>query len=295
MTNLSSESYVVLKTITPEYAAQLLATQAANRTLSKYQVDRFARDLINGNWVVNGETVKINERNEVIDGQHRLAAIVLSGVSMTTFVAYNLPADEPVQATTDQGRRRSLADALKIEQNLTHNTQVAAALSVLWRWLTDNMSAVSLRPTYAESLRLLEEHPDIVESVAYITGMRGKTVPRCNPSVAAWSHLVFTNIDPIDGRDFWKIYQSPYEFNNIGQNHPVLKLRNYMQAVQNANDKAVLQPKTAALIIKSWNAFRLGVDIGTLRWSGAERMPAIDGVEAVKDWFDGWASPPDGV
>ena len=57
-----------LKTIiTPDHAKALLAKNVANRKLSEQTYGQYKRDIINGDWQLNGETIKIAEDGELID------------------------------------------------------------------------------------------------------------------------------------------------------------------------------------------------------------------------------------
>ena len=77
-------------TITPEYAKELLDYNKKNRSLSKATVDRYAEDMRKDNWQQNGEAIKIDWDGNLIDGQHRLAACVKSGVSFDKLLFFLL-------------------------------------------------------------------------------------------------------------------------------------------------------------------------------------------------------------
>ena len=100
-------------TITPELAKDLLQDyNKNNRNISQIQVARIAKDMKDGNWQVNGETIKFAKNNYLIDGQHRLQACVLADTPFETYVIYDL--DNSVIDSVDTGRRRSDNDILKL-------------------------------------------------------------------------------------------------------------------------------------------------------------------------------------
>jgi len=57
--------------ITPEIAAAMLETNTMNRPLSMPHVRKLSDALLRGEWVVNGDAIRISSNGFLIDGQHR--------------------------------------------------------------------------------------------------------------------------------------------------------------------------------------------------------------------------------
>lgn len=74
-------------TITPEMAQEWLNRNFNNRRIQDHRVSVIANDIKNGKWAITGDTIKLSKNGELIDGQHRLAAIVKAGISVSAFVA----------------------------------------------------------------------------------------------------------------------------------------------------------------------------------------------------------------
>ena len=80
-------------TITPAMAEKWLAgTTFKNRNVSITAVNRYANDIQNGQWMLNGESIIIDDNGNVIDGQHRLRAILKSGASIQSVVVRGIDA-----------------------------------------------------------------------------------------------------------------------------------------------------------------------------------------------------------
>lgn len=84
--------------ITPEMARDLLATSHGNfryantnRTVNPVIVKKYAADMINGNWKINPQGIIIDENGVLIDGHHRLNAVIMSGKT----VEFNVCCDAP--------------------------------------------------------------------------------------------------------------------------------------------------------------------------------------------------------
>ena len=67
-------------TITPEYANELLRMNINNRNVRQTKVDALAASMKKGEWELSNDAITISEGNILLNGQHRLLAIVQSGV-----------------------------------------------------------------------------------------------------------------------------------------------------------------------------------------------------------------------
>lgn len=126
--------------ITPDMARRWLQTNFRNRPVSDDVVKAYARDMANGVWQPTHQGIAFNDRDELIDGQHRLLAIIQAKGgptgSVRMMVTFNLPAKIGGQQMTtmdcvDRGRTRSVADQLKIQHGLPQGGQIAQVASAL--------------------------------------------------------------------------------------------------------------------------------------------------------------------
>jgi hypothetical protein len=101
--------------ITPDYAAELLANHNPNnRPLSRNHVTFIAQEMERGTFRAdNGDSIRFGADGNIIDGQHRLAAIVRSGKTVMMLVARGIEGD--AFATIDIGKSRSISDIVGID------------------------------------------------------------------------------------------------------------------------------------------------------------------------------------
>lgn len=77
------EYRVWFESVTPEQAQKLLdSNKDRNRTLRAARVARYAADMRKDKWRITGETIRLDEKGLLLNGQHRLEAIVRSGVTV---------------------------------------------------------------------------------------------------------------------------------------------------------------------------------------------------------------------
>lgn len=65
-----------VETITPDIAKTMLGENVNNRRISHDNVNMFAREMRNGEWRFNGEAIKFSKDGRLLDGQHRLLAVI---------------------------------------------------------------------------------------------------------------------------------------------------------------------------------------------------------------------------
>lgn len=117
--------------VDPGLAAHWLQNNFVNRPMSDDVVAAYARDMHNGAWVATNQGIAFNDADHLIDGQHRLAAVIMCGRTIKMMVTFGLPSKiEGSEMTTmdavDRGRTRSVADQLKIQHGLKSGSAIAA-------------------------------------------------------------------------------------------------------------------------------------------------------------------------
>ncbi|MCP3805395.1 hypothetical protein NLX83_39625 [Allokutzneria sp. A3M-2-11 16] len=261
----SPPTYDVLD-ITPAAAEEILARNTHNRNLRRRIVAGYALDMAAGTWPENGESIKIATDGTVIDGQHRLAAIVESGTTQRMLVVANLPMQ--VQETVDGGAKRTFGDILKLRQE-THYSAVAALCRrvVLWEAGVRRGDSARFQPTTHQMLAVLDAYPEIRDSAA--AGMAtGAAVP-IQPAAASLCHWLTHRIDAQDCAWFFEHVRTG---ENLRSRHPVMTLRRTLTQPLTARAR-LPEVVTTAYTIKAWNAFREGREIGVLRFVAGGAKP----------------------
>ena len=148
------------KLITPEIAKSMLAVTDSvgfqNRNLRRSKVEMYTRDLKNGVWKMTNQSIGVLYNGAVVDGQHRLHAIVRSGMAVRCLVVSGLSAD--VFPFIDIGAPRRLADAIRHDQQ-AYATNMAAVGKLLASFDAGNILNRHTLPSNQEALQSLEKHP----------------------------------------------------------------------------------------------------------------------------------------
>jgi len=133
--------------ITPSIAAATLEYSGLNRRLNPMRVNNFAEDMQRGRWKLTHQGIALDENGFLIDGQHRLQAIVKSGVTIKMNVTKGVSSDSMLAIDCDMLTRGPVAiaklngrdDATKdyavakiIYKGPTASTQAKVATQKLW-------------------------------------------------------------------------------------------------------------------------------------------------------------------
>lgn len=156
-----------IETISPDVAAKYLEKNASeNRSISKARVDGFASDMKRGAWKLTHQGICFGKGDELIDGQHRLLAVIQSNKSVRMMVTRDPEAK--FHTPIDRGRARSLA---LVSGRTNAEVAALAALNSLER-------GIQVRtPMSTEDLRMIEgrhrEGLDALGAVAGFNKLRG--------------------------------------------------------------------------------------------------------------------------
>lgn len=124
--------------ITPEIAKNCLEKNYGNyRKPVRSKVESYAKDMSSGNWKNNGESIKFSKSGKLVDGQHRLMAIVMSGSQVPMFVVYGIDDDVDI---FDIGMVRTTSQILSasgVAASASNNTTAGAVSLFLGGTLGD--------------------------------------------------------------------------------------------------------------------------------------------------------------
>jgi hypothetical protein len=198
--------------ITPSAAKSLLNENQTNRPISLGRIQHYANDMKAGNWKVNGEAIVFADTGRLLNGQHRLRAVMMADVPVEMTVVRGVPED--TFSTFDTGRGRSAADVLYIEGVTTTPAMAmtmasAAAFALSYKSGTPSRSQGSLKNkknaqtfSHAEILAFVKKDKVLRASVEYIHEMARHTHLILSASLLAWIRYETFKIDPIASEKF---------------------------------------------------------------------------------------------
>jgi hypothetical protein len=253
--------------ITPDIARELLVMNVANRPLNITRVNELAKLMRDGQWIYNGDTIRISSENVLLDGQTRLNAIIKAGIPQWYIVVSNL---SPVAFDTiDRGRKKTVSDSLAMRKE-KNSSQLASAV----RWLhvldTNKGQGYNSKVNAIESVEALERHPEIRHWVAFF--ISSSSIRRLFESnvcaVAAIASKKF-------GHDIvMQFMRQLADGEGLKRTDPAFELR--ARAIQNKTKTTKTPTYTmVALTIKAMKAHCTHKQVGTLRYAPGDDWPTL--------------------
>ena len=144
--------------ITPAMAVVFLRGMGLNRSIRRRSVLALAADMREGRWIPTHQGIAFDKSGKLIDGQHRMLAVIESGVTVRMLVTQGL--DEEAMSAIDIGRARDCRDVAVIvgaTDDPRHGTWTRAVITAL-------MEHQPSPATVAEAVRPLRPHLDAVSA-----------------------------------------------------------------------------------------------------------------------------------
>jgi len=122
--------------ITPAMAQKWLEMVVPEKQRSRKEnlVGQYANAMKRGHWIVTHQGIAFDSSGSLCDGQHRLAAIVMSGVTVAMNVTTDMPEKQRDLFTfdaIDRGRLRGIGEQLQVRHGVTNANVMAAAARVI--------------------------------------------------------------------------------------------------------------------------------------------------------------------
>lgn len=212
--------------VTPEMASAWLAgNNHHNRSRRKTTVATYATDMRNGAWLLNHQGIAFDAADTLLDGQHRLAAIVESGKPQIMIVSTGWPtqsanAGTKTMDTVDRGLSRTVADLLGLQHGITDGRYVVMACNSIGLLCigNDHKSRKLSVDLVLKTAGLFKE------GIQHAVSKRINTVGLRSASVLGAVAFAYA-VKPKAVADF---YESIRTGAGLGVDHPALSLRNYL-------------------------------------------------------------------
>lgn len=260
------ELELTVETITPEVAIEWLAQNVKNRRVSERLVFLYAQAMKDGEWRLNGEPIIFDYNGILQSGQHRLLAVVESGVAIVSVVVRG--AEPEALFTLDSGRKRKLTDALTLlgEKDVMN---LATAVTWTWRWESDIMDRSGITATTSTLLGVLDANPVLRDELGYGRQMHSSLKLSAGLMTAVYHQLALAVPGSVD--DFW---QMAVTGENLTSDHPLYVWRRYIVRSKLEARKPA-STVYAAVTVKAWNAWVEHRSLRALSWKAGEIFPIV--------------------
>ena len=243
---------LAIETVTPAMAARYLTHNTLNRKIVAAHVDAIARDIRAGNWMMNAQPICFARDGRLLNGQHRLSAVIQAGESIEVPVMRGLP--EEAYATYDIHAKKGPQLGAGFE-NFGDCPLVAAAAVLLWKRELKPSGIRNAKPTPSEVMKIVEQHPRLLE----LRTFGRKMIEFGRGSVLAYAAYCIERDDPELGRIFLERFETGAD---LPRGHLILELRKRMQILRR---ERVSQDDQLKEMLAAWGRFKENPDLDRLK------------------------------
>jgi hypothetical protein len=218
--SLANNPYSQIMEVTPLQASRWLDSNTCNRPLNHKHVERLAEDMRAGRWRLTHQGIAFDCEGLLLDGQHRLWAIVEADVPVKMRVFFNEPTES--RLVLDCGKRRSNLDILMLggEAGDVTNRHLATLRALL---AGQSARATTLTPG-AEAEKLSQHREAIYFAVEHLE--RGSLPGLCTAQVRAVVARAYYSVDHSQLRHFCNVLKSGIPAGD--RDHVILALRDFL-------------------------------------------------------------------
>lgn len=236
--------------LTPLWALRLLGANLNNRRMNKAHVEKLAAAMRAGEWALNGETIKVSKTGNLLDGQHRCAAVVKSGVTISVLLVTGC--DDHIFRTIDKGRARLNSDSLSA-LGFPSGGRLSACVN-LFRAAQAGLKHTS--SSLSEVEQTIAQHPEILDAIKF-DKLRCKRVPY------SAEHAFRLLAGKVYGGEYVTAWVQSFADNQFDD---------AQAALQKALDNANYLKKSNAVLPPWW---QLGLLLKAIKWSATGKKCRI--------------------
>ncbi len=250
--------------VTVELAKRWLTKNDKNRKLNKALIQRYLRDMDGGNWEFTGEAVKFAADGKLLDGQHRLTALMQHGQPVLMLVVRGLTSE--AQNVMDTGRKRSAADMFTIAGK-DHAVLLASTSRLVLGYLGGNITTSNSQTIGQPSNSMIRDiavTDPMVTWAAQVSSRVQGNIP-ANPAAIGFAAWLMGRVDTAD---VVRYLDSIAEMRTEGIGDPRFTLLKRLNIAKTQRER-LTSVEQAFYIVRAWNAWRTGSKLKTLKASTA--------------------------
>lgn len=240
--------------INPKLAEEWLTRNTSNRTISAQHVAELAHDMRLGRWRLTHQGIAFDIHGRLADGQHRLLAVVMAGVSVQMQVTTMLSPE--AVANIDIQRRRTLSDAMELsgrEHLARIGVTSAKSNAATWRCMRGGLrQGLKTKATHEELFEFADTHQAAgVWAINEFGRHRRMKQIHVAPAMAAVARAFYFYRDNLPKLSrFVSLLCTGMGADSRSEDNTVILLRNVLLDLRrNSNGAGEVYGKTAAALI----------------------------------------------
>ncbi len=243
--------------ITREDAARLMEKNTNNRPITKATLKRYTKEMAEGKWRYNGETIKISKSGYIFDGQHRLQSVIDSGVTIEAELINDI--DDDVFDTIDVGKQRTNGDMFAIA-GVKNSTSVSSVINPFY--------CLMVKTPKSAAGSVLSKHDALCVYKAYSSDIDSLHITRRFMSVPPkFVHACHVYLLQFNDKDLVDSFFDQLYTGKIRDGfEQVVVLRDWFIKVLSNKDSKPVPVEYLAKVLKAFKNMKEGKNPKFLRW-----------------------------
>ena len=232
---------MTVETISPDRAEEYLAANRGNRNIVQSHVAAMARDIRNGQWMFNAQPICFSRSGRLLNGQHRLSAVLEAGQPIEVLVMRGLP-ELAFQTYDKQAKKAPAID--EMFDDFGDKALISASAVLLWRRELRPANEPDARPTASEIRGVITAHPQLLR----MRGFARKLMRYGRSSALVYAAYRVLRDDSTLGQVFLNRLETAA---NLPAGHVILRLRDRLIDLRKADQNTQIDE-----ILAAWERFR---------------------------------------
>jgi len=242
---------VSVERIGPEQARVYLRSNIRkNRKLTDLHLCFLAEQMKLGKWYSNGDSIRFDSDGCLIDGQHRLNAIIKSKTTQEFVVVRDL--SEEAFVTIDTGTKvRSIADHLSII-GVNYSIAVGSALALMAQYENNRLSHIKKIPV-KRLMEMYYKNRGISDGTKILSKKNVKNIMK--GSIVLLIYYYFSKVNKSAAEYFFEILETGMTRDGMVNAVTVLRDQLYKIKMSKNSNYKINRGYELAIAIKAWNKF----------------------------------------
>ncbi len=253
--------------VTPEIATDWLDNRNLsenrpfnNRSVSTHIVDKYAEIMADGRWMLTHQGIAFDREGWLVDGQHRLKAVIVSGVAVELLVTPDC--DPGTFAVLDTGFSRQASQLIPVNGGvISPAARIVGTVTGAWPMRSITAGIYDTQATNDQILMIVDQWPELELLARSVSTCYQKT--RINKP----AHLAILAQAARNGHQekFPGWFKALETGEDLAAQDPRLHLRNRFLRESRELNSGVGRGTTYRLIVRAWNAHVRSKPVGVLR------------------------------
>lgn len=264
MTNLGYNQSIVVEVdeqrlelrilnVGPDLAQAWLDKNTNNRNEARGNRAKISRSMEMDDFKFLGDPVRFDTDGNLLDGQHRLRAIVDTGTEVPLLIIRGFRPE--AQLYMDQGKMRQAGDQVKLAGITGQSGNNWAAIArLIIRWDAGDVLGNLLVPGTAEIVAFCEEHKDQMARAVSAAAAQYRRIGGRKPVAGA----TFYFAELIDAQLAHKFFRQLATGEDLRAGDPVFALRDTLLKRKGTGGTKLNANEELALFVRAWNGARAG-------------------------------------